>query len=91
MTPKAGRNAIQGVAVDAAGKPALQVRVTAPPEDGKANAAVVKLLAAEWRIAKSRLKIVAGATDRRKTVCVDGDPDDAASTLDAWARTHHLC
>lgn len=91
VTPKASRNAVQGVAVDAAGKPALQVRVTAPPEDGKANAAVVKLLAAEWRIAKSRLSIVAGAADRRKTVCIEGDPAEVAVRLDAWARTHRLC
>lgn len=91
VTPKASRSAVQGVAVDAAGKPALQVRVTAPPEDGKANAAVVKLLAAEWRLAKSRLTIVAGAADRRKTVCVAGDAAEIAACLDAWARTRHLC
>ncbi|MDA7429500.1 DUF167 domain-containing protein [Primorskyibacter aestuariivivens] len=61
VTPRAGRNA---VVRDADGK--ITVRVTAPPEDGKANAAVQKLLAKSLGLAKSRLRLVRGATSRDK-------------------------
>lgn len=52
----------------------LRVAVTAPPEAGKANAAVAALLAERLDVAKSRVEILAGTTDRRKTVLVRGDP-----------------
>ena len=60
LTPKAGRNAISD------GPTGLLVRVTAVPEDGRATAAVVKLLAKAMRIAPSRLILVRGATSRDK-------------------------
>ncbi len=46
----------------------VRVRVTAPPERGKANREVVKLLARELGVAPTGLEIVRGATSRRKTV-----------------------
>lgn len=66
VTPKARRNE---VSVDEHG--GLRVHVTAAPEDGKANAAVAKLLAKSIGIAKSRLVLVRGATSRDKLFRVD--------------------
>ena len=59
---------------EADGGVALKAAVTAPPEDGKANAALVALLAKAWRVPKSAISVIAGASDRRKTLLVEGDP-----------------
>ncbi len=84
VAPKAARAGLAGVEADAAGRAVLKVRVTEAPEGGKANAAVVKLLAKAWKLPKGALKITAGAKDRRKTLLVDGDPDELARRLRAW-------
>ncbi|CAA7619233.1 DUF167 family protein [Magnetospirillum sp. UT-4] len=84
LTPKAARDRIDGLAADADGAVALKVSVTAVPEDGKANAALIKLLAKEWKVAKSALTLVQGATDRRKVIHVAGDPDELGGRLATW-------
>lgn len=58
------------MALDADGAALVKISVTAPPEDGKANTALVKLLAKEWRIAKSSVTIIAGQQSRTKLVAV---------------------
>ena len=50
----------------------LRVSVTAPPHDGKANAALLQLLADTLAVAKLRLRIVRGHSSRDKLVAVDG-------------------
>jgi hypothetical protein len=69
VTPRARRTAIEAPADDQA----LRVRVTAPPADGKANAAVITLLADAWDIPKSALSIVGGQTSRLKRILIRGD------------------
>jgi len=86
VTPKASKNAVTGFKETAGGGRALAVSVTAVPEDGKANEAVIKLLAKEWRVPKSSLDVVAGATDRNKVLHVAGDADALLLRLDAWAK-----
>jgi uncharacterized protein YggU (UPF0235/DUF167 family) len=76
VTPKAGKAAIEGVIADAAGVAWLAVKVTAPPDGGKANAAVLSLLAKRLGVPASDLALVAGATARWKRVAVAGDPDE---------------
>ena len=66
MPGRARRDAIEGLRAEADGSVALRVSVRAAPEDGKANAAIAKLLAATWDVPKTRLRLTAGATDRRK-------------------------
>ncbi len=61
VTPKAARAGVTGVETDAAGRAVLKVRVNSAPEGGKANAALIKLLAKAWRLPKGALKVVAGA------------------------------
>ncbi|MEO8618076.1 MAG: DUF167 domain-containing protein [Sphingomicrobium sp.] len=56
---------------DAEGRLALEVRVTAAPTDGSANAAVIALLAKSIRISKSAITIVAGASSRQKRLSID--------------------
>ena len=74
VAPRAGRNRIEGIVAEADGSVALKVAVTAPPEDGKANDAVVALLAKAWRLPKGAFRVVHGATARRKVLHVAGDP-----------------
>lgn len=74
LTPKAGANAIRSRAAEGDGTPVLKVSVTAVPEDGKANAALIALLAKAWKLPKGAFSIVSGATDRRKTLHIAGDP-----------------
>ncbi|HME92426.1 MAG TPA: DUF167 domain-containing protein [Myxococcaceae bacterium] len=50
----------------------LKVQVTSPPVDGEANAAIASSLARAFRVAKNAVKIVHGASSRRKTVRIDG-------------------
>lgn len=63
VTPNASQNA---VASDVDGAADLRVCVTVAPENGKANAAVLKLLAKALCIPKSRLQLLRGATSRNK-------------------------
>ena len=72
VTPRAASNAVQGVAIDAQGQAWLAVRLTAAPESGKANAALVKLLAKRWRLPASAFRLVSGAGARRKVLHVQG-------------------
>ena len=60
----------------------IQVRVTAPPVDGEANAALEKLVAKKLGIAKSKVKVVKGETSREKLLEIDGlGEEDARRTL----------
>jgi uncharacterized protein (TIGR00251 family) len=67
VTPRASRDAIVGV-YDGA----LKVTITAPPVDGAANAAIVRLLARTLGVAKGAVRIVGGESGRRKLVEIDG-------------------
>jgi len=84
LQPGASRARVDGLAVLDDGAPVLKVRVTEPPEDGKANAALIKLLAKAWKLPKSSLSLVAGHTDRRKTLAVSGDPAALRRDLERW-------
>ncbi len=76
VTPRARREGLEG-ATEIAGprgaEPALTVRVTAPPADGAANQAVLRLLAEAWRLPPSSLSIVGGASSRLKRILIRGD------------------
>lgn len=84
LTPKSSRDRVQGVAEDADGRLVMKVAVTAIPEKGKANEALIRLLAKQWRLPGSSISIDSGATDRRKTLLLSGDPEQIQASLDAW-------
>ena len=73
LTPRGGRDAIDGTVVTADGKAWLAVRVRAVPEGGKANAALIRLLAKQLDVAPGAVSLVAGARQRRKRVVVAGE------------------
>jgi len=69
LTPKARANRIDGL-IEKPDGVALKVRVTAPPEKGKANAALIKLLAKYFGIAGGRISLVSGPKDRQKRLLI---------------------
>lgn len=81
LTPKASRDAIQGFADEADGGAVLKCSVTTVPEDGKANAALIKMLAKAWKVPRSSIDVVSGATDRRKTLLIRGEAVDLLALL----------
>lgn len=84
LTPKARHARIEGLAAEARGGSAIKVAVTAAPESGKANAALIKLLAREWRLPKSSIAIERGGSARRKTLFIAGDGAELAARLAGW-------
>jgi uncharacterized protein YggU (UPF0235/DUF167 family) len=75
LTPRGGREAIDGWAVDGDGRPYLKVRVAAPPVEGAANAALIAFLAKTLGVSRSSLTIASGAGARLKLIDVAGcDP-----------------
>ena len=85
VIPKAARDAIVGTREDAAGRRRLVVRVRAAPDKGKANAAVIALLAKTLHLPKSVITITAGETARDKRLRI------AATGKDVIARLAALC
>jgi uncharacterized protein YggU (UPF0235/DUF167 family) len=72
VTPKASRDAIEGVDPTMDG-PAVAARVRAVPEDGAANAAVERLVAEWLDVPRSSVTLVTGGKSRIKTLRVEGD------------------
>ena len=83
VTPRAVSSGVRGIEVDGAGRGYLAVRVNAPPEAGKANAAVIRLLAGRWRLPQRDLEVISGASGRRKVLQIHGSPDVLIARLEA--------
>jgi uncharacterized protein YggU (UPF0235/DUF167 family) len=79
LTPRGGRDAVEGWATGADGRPFLKARVAAPPVGGEANAALTVLLSKTLGVSRSSVRIAAGQTGRLKQVEVEG-LDSAALT-----------
>jgi uncharacterized protein len=88
LTPRACRPGIDGLVADAEGALALKVAVTAAPEKGAANAALIRLLAKEWHLPASSITLAAGAADRRKLLHLAGDPKRLAAAVEDWLARH---
>lgn len=87
LTPRGGRDGIDGWDGDV-----LRVRVTAAPESGRANEALLRTLACALRVPRSRLSIASGGRSRTKVVAVEGLTDtEVSDRLDrgsAAGKTH---
>ena len=73
MSPKAGRDAIEGIEQLADGRRVVKARVRAAPAEGEANRALIRLVAAAFDVAPRHVRIEAGAKARIKRVMIEGD------------------
>ncbi|MGO4571933.1 DUF167 family protein [Microvirga sp. 2TAF3] len=83
VTPRGGRDSVDGIETLADGKRILKVRVRTVPEDGAANEAVRRLLAKALGRPASAVGLTAGATARLKTFLIEGDAEALAAQLAA--------
>jgi uncharacterized protein len=74
VTPRGGRDDIDGIEQLADGRSVLKVRVRAIADGGEANKAVLVLLAKSLGVPKASVRLLSGATSRLKQIAVDGDP-----------------
>lgn len=82
LTPRARREGIEGLVREADGQTALKIAVGAPPVDGKANAALVALVAHTLGVTKGAVSVAAGGSGRRKLLFVEGDVATLRMRLD---------
>jgi uncharacterized protein len=87
LTPRGGRDAIDGVATLSDGLRVLLARVRAAPQDGRANAALCALIAAKLDVPASKVRLAQGAKTRVKQVAVTGEPEGLAGRLEAMRGT----
>ncbi len=80
---------IVDVMPDTNGDSELKIAVPAPPDNEKANAALVFLLSKRWKIARSYISIIKGVTERRKTVHIAAAPDRLRSHLKYFLEGAH--
>src|SRR5471030_2645930 len=74
VTPRGGRDDIDGLETLANGRTVMKVRVRAIAEGGEANRAVIELLAKALGVPKGKIRVLSGMTSRLKQIAVDGDP-----------------
>ena len=74
VTPRGGRDDIDGIEQLANGRSVVKVRVRAIAEGGEANRAVTELLAKSLGVSRTSVRLLSGATSRMKQISVDGDP-----------------
>ena len=73
LTPKSARDAVEGVEARGEDRQVLKVRVRAVPENGKANEAMLRVIANALGVGVAQVKLEAGATARIKTLRITGD------------------
>lgn len=82
LTPKGGRDAIDGVEQSADGRPVLRVRVRAAPSEGEANDALVRLIAKALGVPPRAVDLVAGHAARQKRLKIGGSAIALAEALE---------
>ena len=81
LTPSGGRDCFDGLEQDADGIVWLKARVSSPPEDGKANKALIAMLAKAMKCPKSGISFISGETARKKILRIGGDPEELNTRL----------
>lgn len=85
LTPKGGRDAIDGIETLSDGRAVLKVRVQAAPSEGEANAALIKHIAKAVGVPPRDVSLVAGATARIKRLVISGDGPTLVAALEKIA------
>lgn len=81
VTPRGGRDDIDGLETLSDGRPVVKVRVRAIADGGEANRAVTELLAKAVGVPKRNVRLLSGATSRQKQIAIDGDPKQLGEAL----------
>ena len=81
VTPRGGRDGIDGIEQLSDGRSVLKVRVRAIADGGEANRAVLALLAKSLGVPKASVSLLSGTTSRLKQIAVEGDPARLAEAL----------
>ena len=77
VQPRASKTAVAGMHDGC-----IKIRLAAPPVDGAANAALIEFIATRVGVARSRVRLVAGASARRKVIEIEGvEPAAVAAAL----------
>ena len=84
LTPRAVRNGLDGAVPGPDGRPALRLRVAAPPVEGAANAALVAYVAEALRVRESDVAVVSGERGRLKLLELTGDAAALLARLAGW-------
>jgi uncharacterized protein len=82
-TPNASRDAIEGLWRDEAGQAWLSIRVRQPPDEGRANIAIAKLLAKRLSLKARDITLVSGASARLKRWRLTGDSTAIVASIEA--------
>ena len=82
LTPRGGRDAIDGIEALADGRCVLKARVRVPPSEGEANAALIRLIAGALGVARRSVTLIAGDTARIKRLFVAGQGPALAEALE---------
>jgi uncharacterized protein (TIGR00251 family) len=85
LTPKGGRDAVDGIETLADGRAVLKARVRSAPVDGAANTALIALIAKTVGVPRSAVNFVAGETARIKRLRIAGDPMPLVAALEQAA------
>jgi uncharacterized protein len=88
VTPRGGRDAIDGIETLSDGRSVLKLRVRAIADGGEANRAVAGLLAKSLGVPKAAVQLISGATSRLKQVAILGDPAALDQALRALTAAH---
>jgi uncharacterized protein YggU (UPF0235/DUF167 family) len=87
LTPKGGRDAIDGIEQLADGRAVLKARVRAAPSEGEANDALVRLIAKTLGVPPRDVALSAGATARVKRLVIAGDAPQLIAALEQIVRS----
>lgn len=87
LTPKSGRDGIDGIEILSDGRPVLKARVRAAPTGGEANEALCRLIAKSVGVPPRDVALVAGATARIKRLAIAGDTVALVAVLEKIAKS----
>lgn len=90
LTPNSSSCLLRGIFIDASGEEYLKINVVSVPEKGKANAELLKFLAAKLKLPKADFEIISGETDRYKKILISGEVDFISNRINEWLKKENI-